>query len=285
MPGVAIVTDSASDLTAEEVAHHGVRVVPLSIRFGDEEFTDGVTITVDEFYDKLVNVDVLPETAAPAPGAFEAAFREAADAGADAVVCINLSGGISATMQSAQNAARALEGEVDVRVLDSRSLTAGLGSIVMAAARLAEKGGTADDVTALVDDMAGRSRVWGTLDTLDNLKKGGRIGKAQALAGTVLSIKPVINLSSGEVEEAAKARTRKKAILWLRDKIVEEVEAHGGVENLAVMDAAAPEDATTLVELLAEHAGPDGIRQGPIGPVVGTHGGKGTLGICYQVPG
>lgn len=283
MPGVAIVTDSACDLTADEVAAHDVRVVPLTVRFGDEEFVDGVDLTVDEFYEKLVTVDELPETAAPAPGAFEAAFRDAAADGADTVVCINLSAAISATMQSAQNAARALEGEVDVRVLDSRSLTAGLGSLVMAAADQAKAGASADEITVMVNDLSDRTRVWGALDTLDNLKKGGRIGKAQALAGSVLSIKPVLDLSTGEVEAAARARTRKKSLLWLRDKVRDTVAEVGGVENLAVMDADA-DDAQDLVDLLEEYAGEDGIRYGPIGPVVGTHGGKGTIGICFQVP-
>lgn len=283
MPGVAIVTDSACDLTADEVAAHDVRVVPLTVRFGDEEFVDGVDLTVDEFYEKLVTVDELPETAAPAPGAFEAAFRDAAADGADTVVCINLSAAISATMQSAQNAARALEGEVDVRVLDSRSLTAGLGSLVMAAADQAKAGASADEITVMVNDLSDRTRVWGALDTLDNLKKGGRIGKAQALAGSVLSIKPVLDLSTGEVEAAARARTRKKSLLWLRDKVRDTVAEVGGVENLAVMDADA-DDAQDLIDLLQEYAGEGGIRTGPIGPVVGTHGGKGTIGICFQVP-
>ena len=283
MPGVAIVTDSACDLTADEVAQYGVRVVPLSIRFGDEEYVDGVDLTVEEFYEKLVTTDDLPETAAPSPGAFEAAFRAAADDGADSVVCINLSAAISATMQSAQNGARALEGEVDVRVVDSRSLTAGLGSLVIAAGEAALSGADADEIVALVEDLSDRTRVWGALDTLDNLKKGGRIGKAQALAGSVLSIKPVLDLSTGEVEEAAKARTRKKSLLWLRDKVRDHVDEYGSVENLAVMHAAA-DDGDVLVELLQEYAGEDDIRFGPIGPVVGTHGGKGTIGVCFQVP-
>jgi DegV family protein with EDD domain len=283
MPGIAIVTDSACDLTADEVAEHGVRVVPLSIRFGEEEFVDGVDLTAEEFYDKLVTVDVLPETAAPAPGAFETAFRAAAADGADTVISINLSAAISATVQSAQNAARALEGEVDVRVIDSRSLTGGLGALVMAAADQAKAGASADEITALVEDLSDRTRVWGALDTLDNLKKGGRIGKAQALAGSILSIKPVLDLSTGEVEEAAKARTRKKSLLWLRDKVRDTAAEYGRIDNLAVMDAAA-DDADILIDLLQEYAGEDGIRCGPIGPVVGTHGGKGTIGICFQIP-
>ncbi|MEL7207330.1 MAG: DegV family protein, partial [Actinomycetota bacterium] len=282
MPGTAIVTDSACDLTPEEVERHGIRVVPLSIRFGDEEFVDGVDLSVDQFYAKMASVDDLPETAAPAPGAFESAFRDAAEAGADSVVCINLSAAISATMQSAQNAARALEGDVDVHVVDSRSLTAGLGSLVLAAAAAAESGAGPDEIIALVDDRSDRTRVFGTLDTLENLKKGGRIGKAQALAGSVLAIKPVLDLSTGEVEEAAKARTRKKALLWLRDKVAEYAAEPGGIENLAVMDAAA-DDSQVLLDMLAEYAPDDGIRTGPIGAVVGTHGGKGTIGICLQV--
>lgn len=282
MSGVAIVTDSACDLTAAEVEEHGIRVVPLSIRFGDEEYVDGVDLTVEEFYERMSNSDELPETAAPAPGAFEEAFRAAADAGADSVVCINLSAAISATMQSAQNGARALEGEIDVRVLDSRSATGGLGSIVLGAAEAAAAGADVDEVVAVVEDLSDRTRVWGALDTLENLKKGGRIGNAQALLGSVLSIKPIIDLSTGEVEEAGKARTRKKALAWLRDKVAEYA-ASDGVENLVVMHADA-DDIDTLLDMLAEFADEGGIRSGPIGPVVGTHGGKGTVGICFQVP-
>ena len=128
MAGVRIVTDSSCDLTAEEVAKHGIEVVPLTIRFGDEEFEDGTELPIEAFYDKLATSPHFPETAAPAPGKFEAAFRRHQAAGADAVVCINLSAGLSATMQSAQNAARSMEGELDVRVIDSRSITSGLGT-------------------------------------------------------------------------------------------------------------------------------------------------------------
>ena len=283
MPGVAIVTDSACDLTADEVTEHGIRVVPLSIRFGTEEFVDGVDLSTDAFYEKMATVEDLPETAAPAPGAFEEAFRAAAEDGADSIVCINLSAAISATMQSAQNGARAVKDDLDVRVIDSRSLTAGLGALVLAAAKAAAGGADADEITSLVEDLSDRTHVLGALDTLENVKKGGRIGKAQALAGSVLSIKPVLDLSSGEVEEAAKPRTRKKALLWLRDNVKDAVAEHGRVENLAVMHAAA-DDAETLLDLLEEYGGEDGIRYGPIGPVVGTHGGQGTIGICYRVP-
>src|SRR3546814_19390122 len=177
---VRIVTDSSCDLTDAEIAAHGIQVVPLTIRFGSEELEDRTELTVEAFYDRLATANVLPETAAPAPGKFEAAFRGQAEAGADAVVGINLSSGLSATMQSAQNAARALEGELDVRVVDSRSITSGLGTQVLLAAEAAEGGASADEVVALVEDLARPTHVVGALDTPHNPKQ--EIGRASGRA-------------------------------------------------------------------------------------------------------
>ncbi|MDP8987881.1 MAG: DegV family protein [Actinomycetota bacterium] len=275
-----VVTDSASDLTDEVAAELGVEVVPLSIRFGDEEFVDRRDLTPAAFYDKLASSAVLPETAAPSPGAFQAAFRKAFDEGADAVVCINISSGVSATMQSAQNAVASLEGTPDVRVLDSRSVTWGLGSQVVAAARAAGDGATADEVVAVVEDMVPRTRVFGALDTLENLKKGGRVGGAQALVGTLLSIKPVIDVSSGVVEEAGKPRTRSKALKFLADKVAE----HRHVENLAVMHGSAP-DVEQFLDLLAPLFPREQIHVGEIGATIGVHGGPRVMGVTFQVRG
>jgi DegV family protein with EDD domain len=272
---VRIVTDSSSDLTDEEVAAHGIEVVPLSIRFGSEEYEDRTELSVERFYEKLAESSVLPETAAPAPGKFEAAFRRQQEAGADAVVCINLSSDLSATMQSAQNAAKGIEG-LDVRVVDSRSITSGLGTQVLLAAEAAAGGASADDVVALVEDLAQRTHVVGALDTLDNLKKGGRIGGAQALLGSLLSIKPIVDISTGKVEEAGKARTRKKALEVLRDKIAEA----GAIEHLCVTHGLAPEEAEVL-DLLAPLYPRDRIRVGHIGPVIGTHGGPRVMGVTW----
>jgi len=272
---VRIVTDSSSDLTDDEVASHDIEVVPLSIRFGDQEFEDRTQLTVEAFYEKLAASPVLPETAAPAPGKFEAAFRRQQAAGADAVVCINLSADLSATMQSAQNAAKGTEG-LDVRVVDSRSITSGLGTQVLLAAEAAEGGASADEVVALVEDLARRTHVVGALDTLDNLKKGGRIGNAQALLGSLLSIKPIVDISTGSVEEAGKARTRKKALEVLRDKIAEA----GAIEHLCVTHGLAPEEAEML-DLLAPLYPRDQIRVGHIGPVIGTHGGPRVMGVTW----
>jgi DegV family protein with EDD domain len=276
---VRIVTDSSADLPADEVARLGLEVVPLSIRFGSDEFTDGVDLSVAEFYERLASSAELPETAAPSPGAFEAAFRRQADAGADAVVCINLSSGLSATIQSAQNAATAIAGDVDVRVVDSRSITSGLGTQVMLAADAAAAGASADDVVALVEGLVGRTHVIGALDTLDNLRKGGRIGGAQALLGSLLAIKPLLDISSGEVAEAGRARTRRKALEWLRDQIFALPEP----EHLCIAHGMAP-DVDDMLALLAPRYSPDKIRVTTIGPTIGTHGGPRVMGLTWIDP-
>ncbi len=274
---VRIVTDSACDLRGDEVADLGIEVVPLSIRFGSEEFIDREELTVEDFYRRLAESEDLPETAAPSPGRFEQAFRRQLDAGADTVLCINLSAGLSATMQSAQAAANDID--ADIRVIDSRTITAGLGSLILAAATMAADGASVDAILDTVASMSARTRVYGTLDTLDNLKKGGRIGGAQALLGSMLSIKPILDLSSGEVEEAGRQRTRKKALGWLRDTL----EAALPVEHLAIMHGEAP-DLEQFVEMLAPIVDTDSIRIDKIGAVIGAHGGPRVMGLAFQVP-
>jgi len=277
---VSIVTDSSCDLSTEETAGLDISIVPLYIRFGETEFVDREEISVGDFYSKMAASEELPQTAAPSPGRFEQAFRSCFESGADAVVCINISSAISATMQSAVQAARAVRAStgdsVDLRVIDSKSVTAGLGTLVLQAARAAAGGADADMIESLVADASQRTHVFGTIDTLENLRKGGRIGGAQALLGSMLSIKPVIDISSGAVEEAAKVRTRRKALAWLRDH----VRGAGSIEQLAVMHGQAG-DVDDLVAMLGEvHAGP--IRIAEVGPVVGTHAGRGVLGVAYQ---
>jgi DegV family protein with EDD domain len=272
---VRIVTDSACDLSQELVDQHGIEIVPLSIRFGDDEFVDRVELSVDDFYARMAQTDTLPETAAPSPGAFEQAFRKLGEGGNE-IVSINLSAALSATMQSAATAGKSLEGEIKVTVVDSKALTCGLGNIVVAAAEAAEAGASTDDVVALAEDLSDRTRMWGMLNQLDNLVKGGRIGKAQGLMGNMLSIKPILDMSTGEVHEAGKPRTKKKGLVWLRDKVQEFGDQ---VEDLWVM-AGDPDEAGELVDLLAPvHDGE--IRTGRIGPVIGTHGGPGVMGVSF----
>jgi DegV family protein with EDD domain len=181
-------------------------------------------------------------------------------------------------MQSAQAAANALSGEVDVRVVDSRSITRGLGNQVVQAAEAARSGKSADEVVDLLAALGPRTRVYGTLDTLEFLKRGGRIGGAQALLGTMLSIKPIVDLSNGVVEEAGKQRTRKKALLWLKQHLDNEPP----VERLNVMHSNAA-DVGDFVDLIADRFPPADVHVGLIGPVIGTHGGPGLIGIAYQL--
>ena len=173
---VRIVTDSACDLPDELLDEYGITVVPLSIRFGSEELIDREQLSVGEFWQRCAASEVLPETAAPAPGQFETAYRRLASEGASAVVVVSLSGALSATIQSAELAARGVADEIDVRIVDSRSVTLGLGTMVLAAARAASTGATADAIVELVGDMSARTKVFGALDTLDTY------GAAQALA-------------------------------------------------------------------------------------------------------
>jgi DegV family protein with EDD domain len=279
MAAVRIVTDSACDLTAEEAAELGVEIVPLSIRFGTHEFTDRKDLSVEDFYRRMKVSDQLPETAAPSPGSFETAFRSLADEGAETIVCVDLSSALSGTMQSAQAAATSLDGEIDVRVIDSGSITSGLGTIVIEAATAARDGASADDVIARIEDLRTRTHVFGALDTLDYLKKGGRIGGAQALLGGMLSIKPIIDISTGTVEQAAKPRTRGRAMQWLKDKLL----AYPGLELLAVYHGEAP-DVDEFVAMLEPEFPRGTYRLGKIGAVIGSHGGPGVLGITFCEP-
>ncbi len=278
---VRIVTDSSCDLPQEIADELGIAIVPLSIRFGDEELIDREELTVAEFWSRCAGSDTLPETAAPAPGQFETVYRRLKDEGAAGVVVVSLSGALSATMQSAELASRSITNDdsidFDVRVVDSRTVTLGLGTIALACARAGRDGGSIDDVEALATDLAQRTRVFSALDTLENLKKGGRVGNAKALLATVLSIKPIIEVADGIVEEAGKQRTRSKALRYLVDKVKS---FDGKIENLAVLHADCS-DVDLFVDMLTPHYDGD-IVVGEIGPVIGTHGGRGTIGVAFH---
>lgn len=279
MTGVHIVTDSSCDLSEQETTSLGISVVPLSIRFGNDEYIDREQLSVEDFYSKMASTGLLPETAAPSPGRFEQVFRGAAAGGHSAVICINLSGELSATVQSARNAAMAVGSDVDVRVIDSRSLTGGLGTMVLEAATAARNGADADTIQAMVEAMIPRTEIYGALDTLENLQKGGRIGKAKAMLGGMLSVKPIIHIADGAVEEAGKQRTRKRSLEWLRDKLYEEPT----VEHLSILHGEAP-DIDEFLDMIADRYPREVIRVGKIGAVIGTHGGPRVIGMCFVRP-
>ncbi|MYG93810.1 MAG: DegV family protein [Acidimicrobiia bacterium] len=273
---VRIVTDSSCDLSTKVIQQHQITVVPLSICFGDEDFVDGQDLSAEAFYQKMADAPELPSTAAPSPGAFKTAFRRLADEGADSVVCVNLSFALSATGESAQSAARELKGKVDVRVVDSGKVSAGLGLMVIAAAKAAEAGHSADEIEAQLAQLKERVFIYAVLDTLDNLKRGGRIGTAQAMLGSALSIKPCVDLTSGTVQEAGKQRTRSKARKWL----VNQVLAAGELEHLAVGHANA-NDIDEFISALGTNPAQNPVMVDLIGPVVGTHAGPGVIAVAY----
>ena len=272
---VRIVTDSACDLPQSVADELAIEIVPLTIRIDGHEYVDRHDLSVDEFWAKCAASPTLPETAAPSPGQFEQTYRQLATDGASSVVTISLSGALSATMQSAELAARSVADLIPVTVIDSRSVTLGLGAIVSSCARLAAQGASHDEVVAHARDLAGRTRVWGALDTLDNLKKGGRIGGAKALLASALAIKPIIEVRDGKVEQGGKQRTRSKALAFL----VEKVAAVDGLDSVFVLQADC-RDVDQFVEMLRPHV--DGqIVVGDIGPVVGSHAGRGTIGVAF----
>lgn len=275
---VRVVTDSACDLPAPLVAELGIDVVPLTIRFGAEELVDGVELSNQAFWQRLPGATTLPETAAPSAGAFAARFRALAEGGADGIVCINLSSRLSATMQAAQVAAQSLDG-CPVEVIDSLTCSMGLGNLCLAAARRANEGAPLDEIVLEVTDRRERTRLFGTLDTLEFLKKGGRVGNARALLGSMLAVKPVVEIRGGVVEEAGKVRTRSKALRLLADKVHEQP-----VEEVAVLQGDAP-DIDDFLDLIEDVAPRDKIVVGSVGPVIGTHAGPGVLGVTFQLSG
>jgi len=274
---IRVVTDSSCDLPQSLVDALRIEIVPLTIRFGDEEFVDREELGTDEFWYRLEHSKLLPETAAPSPGAFEAKFRDLLARGATGIVCVNLSSHLSATMQAAQVAAAAVANDIPVQVIDSQSASMGLGNLCLTAARRAADGDSLESIVNEVVNRRDRTKLFATLDTLEFLKRGGRVGNARALLGTVLSIKPVVELREGVVEEAGKVRTRSKALKLLAAKASE-----GKIEHLAVLHGNAP-DLDELLDLLEPVFPRDDIITGVVGPVIGTHAGPRVVGVTFQV--
>ncbi len=278
MAAIRLVTDSACDLPAELAEAHGIDIVPLTVRFGDEELVDRRDLSPRQFWERMAASEVLPETAAPSPGAFEEAYRRAAQDGCEGVVCVTLSAALSATFEAAQVAARAVADAIPVRVVDSRAVTMAQGLMAVRGAEVAERGGGLEDVVAEIEGLVPRTRTFAALDTLENLKRGGRIGGAQALLGSMLSVKPVIEVADGKVEPEGRPRTRGKALQYLADK----VRQHQPVETLAVMHGDAP-DVDAMLDLLAPLHPRDRIVLGDVGAVIGTHAGPRVMGVTFFV--
>lgn len=275
MANIALVTDTSSDLLPEQAEAAGIRLVPLTVSFGGETYEAVTELTNEQFYPMLTAPGaVLPKTAAPNPGQFEATYREALDGGADGVVCITISQNLSATYSSAAQAAAAFDDGV-VEVLDSATTSHALGMIVSQSAELATRGATQAEVVALARDLTLRSELLFAVDTLEYLQKGGRIGRASALVGTMLSIKPILRVENGAVATADKKRTAAKARARLLDLATERP-----VERATVLHTTGVDIEAFRAEFIAA-AGidPDLVATGLAGPVAGTHVGPGMYGV------
>ncbi|MDA8115966.1 MAG: DegV family protein [Actinomycetota bacterium] len=278
MSRIKVVTDSAGDIPPKLVEELGIEIVPLSIRFGTTEYRDVIDLSVERFWELSETQSELPQTAAPSIEAFKAAFEKARADGYDGVVCICLSSKLSATFQSAQKAGEEVSAEgFPVAVIDSLLATFGEGGLAVAAARNADK--PLHEVAAMVQERAARTRILGALDTLENLRKGGRIGAAAATLGSILAVKPIIEVVNGEVQAHSKQRTHKRAIEFLYD-MVRQVAPQ--IEEISVISAMAPDEAEFVAELRSI-TGKDSIMVSTIGPVIGAHAGPRTIGVCITL--
>lgn len=280
MPSVHLVCDSTADLDPAFRAAHAVRVVPLKVIFGDETFADGVDISAEDFYARLAAPGPFPRTSQPTPAEFEDVFRELGADGAP-IICTTISADLSGTYASATQARAALP-ELDIRVIDTRSVAVGHYAAVREAVRVIESGGDADGVVAGIATVGSTDKVLFTVETLEFLRRGGRIGGARALLGSVLDIKPILEIRDGVIEAVGRVRTYPRAI----DRVVEEcrqaAESWGGVE-LVVAHANRPKIAAELVERMRPLVSGEPALT-VVGPVVGCHSGPGAIGVGFHKP-
>jgi len=273
---IRIVTDSSCDLPDEAIAQHRIEVVPLTIRFGDQELVDREELSGDEFWRRLTTGGIHPETAAPSVGRFQQAFTRLVSSGADGIVVVGISSKISATLQSATLAAEQFTAGIPVRLIDSRLVSGALGLAAIAAAEAAAAGASIDEVEAAARAACERGRIFATPDTLEYLRRGGRIGGAQALIGGLLDVKPLIAFEDGEVAAAGRVRSRKKALAAILEHVAEQ---SGAIDRLAVVHSD-PADLAEFVARLAE-VYPGEVMIARFGPVVGTHFGPNAIGVTY----
>jgi len=273
---VAVVTDSASNLPREVIAEHGIHVVPMILKFGEEVLYDGVDLDVQDFYRRLVDEQVPASTSAPSAGDYRDVFERAL-ADADVTVCVTVASFLSVSHEAAVQAAASF-GE-RVRVVDSGSASLGEGLAVLEAARAASDGAGADQVAARAADVASRTAFVATIDTFEFLRRGGRVNALMAYAATTLNIKPVFAVRGGKVEQLGRPRTRARAL----DRIVEEVRrgAGHGRPRIGVAHANCAEEAAALAERLRAEFDPKETLVSAFTPLMGAHTGPGVLGVAF----
>lgn len=276
MAPVRIVTDSTADLPQELVEKYGITVVPLNVIFGDETYIDGVEITPAEFYKKLARSPVLSITSQPSPGTFITAYQPLVDEGAE-IISIHISSLMSGTVQSARLAKGMLK-YPHLEVVDSRGVSISLGARVLEAARAAERGCSFQEVKELVESFNSRHKVFFTVDTLEHLQRGGRIGKATAFLGTLLNVKPILAIKDGEVFPWEKVRGINRAL----DRMVEIVQEEMGPDtplHCFITHAEVPDNLAELRQRLEERLNLTEMLTTRVGPIVGTHAGPSAFGF------
>ena len=279
MSAVAVVTDSTAYLPDGVAAEYDVGVVPLHVVLGSRTGTEGLEVSPGDVASALSERRLQVSTSRPTPGELAAAYR---DTGSTCVVSVHLSAELSGTYDAAVLAAAEVRGEgIDVRVVDSATIAMGLGFAVLSAARAARDGAGADEVEAAARTTAADTDVLFYVDTLEHLRRGGRIGAAAALLGTALAVKPLLHVTSGRIAPLEKVRTASKALARLEDLAVER--AGPGAVDVAVHHLAAADKAAALADRLqARVPGVDGIHVSEVGAVVGAHVGPGLLGVVIS---
>ena len=274
---VQIVTDSVADLPSQVVKELGITVIPLLIRFGTEMYRDGIDLTADEFYYELAHSKAFPVTSVPPPATFAEAYDRLAKE-ADEILAIILSSKLSGIYDVAVQSIGLMKRKCRVEVIDSQWATMAQGFIVMAAAKAAKAGANLDEVMAIAQRNIPRVDFRAAFDTLEYLRRGGRIGRAQAFLGSMLKVNPIITLKDGVVEPAGRTRSRAKAIDHLHNFAM----SYSRIEELAVEDTATPDEAEALVERLSSKFPKERIYRSRMTPAIGTHTGPRLLLVAVQ---
>ena len=274
---IKIVTDSSADLSPQLAQELGITVVPLYVRFGEKVYRDRLDITEDEFYQRLKTDPIHPSTIQPTPQDFVDVYQKLSPE-ADGIVSIHISGKLSGTCNSAMQGKKMVEKECPIEIIDSQTLTIGLGLISIVAATVAKTGEGLDKVVAEVKQAIPNIHLLGLLDTLKYLLLGGRIGKAKALLGSILNVKPLLAVKDGEVVPSGQARTRAKGM----DRLFEFVKNTLNIQDLAIAYNTTPQEAQTLAERIGSIFAKERIKLARVGPVLGVHMGPGALVVALR---
>ena len=273
--GVKIITDSTSDIPESIISDLDIEVVPLNIHIGQDNFKHGVDIGTDEFYTKLLTGSELPKTSQPSPGEFLDVYNKFLDQ-SDAIVSIHVTSKLSGTYNSAIQARSELNTNKKIEIIDSATVSMALGLIVIRAATIAKDGGSLEEVLKEIDDCCNNTEVLVVLDTLDYLEKGGRIGKASALIGSILSLKPILTVEDGIVGTFGKARTFTKAMNTLEEAI----KGFTPVSDVSVFYSTDKSIADDMADRMSGIVEPDKLVISRIGPTVGTYAGPKAIAVA-----